>query len=81
VFGDGTLNAPLVNYYEHGTFLTLNHAHTSLFGAFGLLATGLMYFCLRYAAGERAPFNERLGLAAFWLYKPATEEPSFGRGC
>ena len=35
VFGGGTLNAPLVNYYEHGTFLTLNHAHTSLFGRSG----------------------------------------------
>ncbi len=68
VFGGGTLNAPLVNYYEHGTFLTLNHAHTSLFGAFGLLAIGLIYFCLRYAAGERAKFNEKLGLWAFWLY-------------
>jgi nitric oxide reductase subunit B len=68
VFGGGTLNAPLVNYYEHGTFLTLNHAHTSLFGAFGLLAIGLIYFCLRYAAGERARFSERLGLWAFWLY-------------
>ena len=52
VFGGGTLNAPLVNYYEHGTFLTLNHAHTALFGAFGLIAIGLVYFCLRYAAGE-----------------------------
>ena len=40
VFGGGTLNAPLVNYYEHGTFLTLNHAHTALFGAFGELAIG-----------------------------------------
>ncbi|HXR88888.1 MAG TPA: cbb3-type cytochrome c oxidase subunit I [Steroidobacteraceae bacterium] len=68
VFGGGTLNAPLVNYYEHGTFLTLNHAHTALFGAFGLLAIGLVYFCLRYGAGERAVFNERLGLWAFWLY-------------
>jgi len=68
VFGGGTLNAPLVNYYEHGTFLTLNHAHTSLFGAFGLLAIGLIYFCLRYAAGERAVFGEKLGLWAFWLY-------------
>ena len=55
VFGGGTLNAPLVNYYEHGTFLTLNHAHTALFGAFGLLAIGLVYFCLRYAAAERSP--------------------------
>jgi nitric oxide reductase subunit B len=68
VFGGGTLNAPLINYYEHGTFLTLNHAHTALFGAFGLLAIGLVYFCLRYLAGERAPFGERIGLWAFWLY-------------
>jgi nitric oxide reductase subunit B len=67
VFGGGTLNAPLVNYYEHGTFLTLNHAHTSLFGAFGLLAIGLIYFCLRYAAGERQ-FNDKPALIAFWLY-------------
>jgi nitric oxide reductase subunit B len=68
VFGGGTLNAPLVNYYEHGTFLTLNHAHTALFGAFGLLAIGLVYFCLRYAAGDRARFSDRPGIWAFWLY-------------
>ncbi len=68
VFGGGTLNAPLVNYYEHGTFLTLNHAHTALFGAFGLLAIGLVYFCLRYVAAERYAYNDRLGLWAFWLY-------------
>jgi nitric oxide reductase subunit B len=68
VFGGGTLNAPLVNYYEHGTFLTLNHAHTALFGAFGLLAIGLMYFCLRYVAADRVPFGERAGIWAFWLY-------------
>jgi nitric oxide reductase subunit B len=68
VFGGGTLNAPLVNYYEHGTFLTLNHAHTALFGAFGLLAIGLVYFCLRYAAGDRVAFSERTGVWAFWLY-------------
>ena len=68
VFGGGTLNAPLVNYYEHGTFLTLNHAHTSLFGAFGLLALGLIYFCLRYRAGPNAEFNEKPGRIAFWCY-------------
>ncbi|HET7880202.1 MAG TPA: hypothetical protein VFL55_04895 [Acetobacteraceae bacterium] len=43
VFGGGTLNAPLTEYYEHGTFPTLNHAHTALFGVFGLLAIGLVY--------------------------------------
>ena len=68
VFGGGTLNAPLINYYEHGTFLTLNHAHTALFGAFGLLALGLIYFCLRYRAGEGAQFSQWPGLVAFWLY-------------
>ena len=68
VFGGGTLNAPLINYYEHGTFLTLNHAHTALFGAFGLLGIGLIYFCLRYAAGEEYAFNEKTGRWAFWLY-------------
>jgi nitric oxide reductase subunit B len=68
VFGGGVLNAPLVNYYEHATFLTLNHAHTALFGAFGLLGIGLIYFCLRYAAGDRIPFGESTGRWAFWLY-------------
>lgn len=67
VFGGGTLNAPLVNYYEHGTFLTLNHAHTSMFGAFGLLAIGLLYMVLRYLNGER-PWSDRSGVWAFWLY-------------
>lgn len=67
VFGGGTLNAPLVNYYEHGTFLTLNHAHTSLFGAFGMLAIGLLYMVLRYLNGNRA-WSDRCGVWAFWLY-------------
>lgn len=68
VFGGGTLNAPLINYYEHGTFLTLNHAHTALFGAFGLLGLGLVYFCLRFATGNKFVWSDRLGTWAFWLY-------------
>lgn len=67
VFGGGALNAPLINYYEHATFMTLNHAHTALFGAFGLLALGMVYFCLRYAAGK-GPWSDTLGIWAFWLY-------------
>ena len=68
VFGGGTLNAPLVNNYEHGTFLTLNHAHTALFGAFGLIALALIYFCLRYAAGDRYKWSDKAGIWAFWFY-------------
>jgi nitric oxide reductase subunit B len=30
VFG-GIVNASLINYYEHATFLTMNHAHTAMF--------------------------------------------------
>ncbi len=67
VFGGGLINAPLVNYYEHGTFLTLAHAHTALFGAFGLIAIGLMYFALRYINRD-AVWNETLGTTAFWLF-------------
>ena len=70
VFGGGTLNAPLVNYYEHGTFLTLNHAHTALFGAFGLLGIGLVYFCLRYlAGGPRAVQREARALGVLALQR------------
>lgn len=29
VFG-GIVNAPLINYYAHATFLTMNHAHTAM---------------------------------------------------
>lgn len=67
VMGGGTINAPLANYFEHGTFLTLNHAHTSMFGAFGLLAVGLIYMVLRYLNGTR-PWSDRAGVWAFWLY-------------
>lgn len=68
VFGGATINAPLVNYYEHGTFLTLNHAHSAMFGAFGLLALGLIYLALRYMAGDRIVWSDRLGVWAFWFY-------------
>lgn len=68
VFGGATINAPLVNYYEHGTFLTLNHAHSAMFGAFGLLALGLIYLALRYMAGTKISWSNKPGIWAFWLY-------------
>ena len=41
VFGT-VITLPVTNYYEHGTYLTVNHAHTALFGTFGMLALGLL---------------------------------------
>lgn len=68
VFGGAMINAPIINYYEHGTFLTLNHAHTAMFGAFGLLAIGLIYLCLRHLASDKIIWRDRVGLWAFWFY-------------
>jgi len=41
------INLPIVNYYEHGTYLTANHGHTALFGVYGMLAISLILFSWR----------------------------------
>jgi nitric oxide reductase subunit B len=61
------INTPLMNYYEHGTFLTLGHAHTAMFGVFGLLGIGLIYFALRYFVGEE-DWTDGPATWAFWMY-------------
>ncbi|MBF0469692.1 MAG: cbb3-type cytochrome c oxidase subunit I, partial [Desulfamplus sp.] len=37
-----SITTPVVNYFEHGTYLTVNHGHTALFGTYGILAIGLL---------------------------------------
>ena len=48
-FGAGVLgfiiNLPIANYYEHGTYLTVNHAHATLMGVYGNLALATVLFC------------------------------------
>jgi nitric oxide reductase subunit B len=41
------ITTPVINYYEHSTYLTMNHGHTALLGTYGMLAIGLMLFALR----------------------------------
>lgn len=41
------ITTPVINYYEHSTYLTMNHGHGALFGTYGMLAIGLMLFALR----------------------------------
>jgi len=60
------INLPVINYYEHGTYLTVAHAHTSLFGAFGLLALGLGTYILRVVTPEAA-WDPTWFRGAFWL--------------
>jgi nitric oxide reductase subunit B len=41
------INLPVVNYFEHGTFLTAAHAHGALAGVYGMLALALVTFIAR----------------------------------
>ncbi len=41
------INLPIINYYEHGTYLTMNHGHGALFGVYGMLSIGLLLFSWR----------------------------------
>jgi nitric oxide reductase subunit B len=59
------INLPLVNYYEHGTYLTVGHAHAAMFGAFGFLAIGMATYMLRISTRE---WSGRRLRWAFWLW-------------
>jgi nitric oxide reductase subunit B len=41
------INLPVINYFEHGTYLTVNHGHGALFGVYGMLSIGLLLFSWR----------------------------------
>ena len=60
------VNLPVINYYEHGTYLTVAHAHAATFGAFGLLALGLGTYVLRVVTPEAA-WEPGWFRGAFWL--------------
>jgi len=60
-----SLNLPIVNYYEHGTYLTVNHGHAALMGVYGNLAIAAMLFCGRWMIRPDR-WNPRLWRTAFW---------------
>jgi nitric oxide reductase subunit B len=68
-YGAGVLgfaiNLPIINYYQHGTYLTVNHAHAALFGVYGNLAIAAMLFCSRWSVGP-ARWNSRPLRVSFW---------------
>jgi len=59
------INLPIVNYYEHGTYLTMNHGHGALFGVYGMLSIALLLFSWRGLVG-RAYWNDRILKLCFW---------------
>lgn len=60
------INIPVINYFEHGTYLTVAHAHAATFGTFGLLALGLCTHILRVVSPEVA-WEPGWFQATFWL--------------
>jgi nitric oxide reductase subunit B len=69
IFGAGVfgslINLPIVNYFEHATYLTGNHAHAAMFGVKGNIALAGMLFCAQHLLPKSA-WNEKLVKRAFW---------------
>jgi nitric oxide reductase subunit B len=59
------INLPIINYYEHATYLTSNHGHTALFGVYGMLAIALILFSWRGLV-ESKYWNDRILKVSFW---------------
>lgn len=59
------INPPIVLYFSQGINTTPLHAHTALFGVYGLLAISLMLFSVRHIV-TRASWSDRLLKWSFW---------------
>jgi len=59
------INPPISLYYLQGLNTTPVHAHTALFGVYGLLSIGLVLLVARVLSGQRA-WRERPLAIAFW---------------
>jgi nitric oxide reductase subunit B len=68
-FGAGVLgiiiNLPIMNYYEHGTYLTINHAHAALMGVYGNISLAAMLFASKLLF-KSENWNKKLIKTAFW---------------
>ncbi|KAB1154666.1 nitric-oxide reductase large subunit [Tenacibaculum aiptasiae] len=59
------INPPIALYYIQGLNTTSVHAHTALFGVYGMLGMGFIITCLRLYS--KRLWNEKLIKNAFWL--------------
>jgi len=60
------INPPIALYYMQGLNTTPLHAHTALFGVYGMLGIGLMIFCLK-AMNYRIDWESRLLGNSLWM--------------
>ncbi len=68
-FGAGVLgfiiNLPIANYFEHGTYLTVNHGHAALMGVYGNLAIAAALFCSQLLI-KKAWWHSQVVKIVFW---------------
>lgn len=68
-FGAGVMgiivNLPIMNYFEHGTYLTINHAHAALMGVYGNISIAAMLFATKMVVRPER-WNARLVKLIFW---------------
>jgi nitric oxide reductase subunit B len=62
------INLPTINYYSHGTYLIMPHAHVALLGAFGYISLAFMYLVTRSnAMAKGLEWNDTPSRVGFWL--------------
>lgn len=69
LFGAGMLgfliNLPIVNYFQHGSWLTPAHGHGALMGVYGMLAIALALYVLR-SIMKPEKWSDRAVALSFW---------------
>jgi nitric oxide reductase subunit B len=59
---------PMINYYTHGSQVTVSHGHLAFFGAYVLLNLTFFYFAIPRLKGMPGfAYNEKSGHWGFWL--------------
>ncbi|MBK8833061.1 MAG: cbb3-type cytochrome c oxidase subunit I [Saprospiraceae bacterium] len=68
-FGAGVLgiiiNLPIMNYFEHGTYLTINHAHAALMGVYGNISLAAFLFASKLLI-KPGNWNKQIIKVSFW---------------
>ncbi len=68
-FGAGVMgiiiNLPIMNYFEHGTYLTVNHAHAALMGVYGNISLAALLFASKLVIRSDR-WNSKVVHFSFW---------------
>jgi len=61
---------PLINYYTHGSQVTVSHGHLAFFGAYALLNLTVFYYAIPKLKGIDV-YNPSRGKFGFWMMSTA----------